>query len=400
MNRAELYALVWGKPVTHVAKEFGISDVAIRKICIKHGIPTPPMGYWARLQHGKKVVQTSLPPPKPGQGDQINLHVRPKSDLPLEVADALRVAEQEESRPENRISVPTARPAILHPLAAASEKALRKAKPDSEGFINSQGAGKLDVHIGPASIDRVILLIHAMLHAATERGHQLSSDADFRIVVDEQPLAVRIYETKDKTAHVPIPAELKRQAEEDAWKSKYTIANQSNHMVYPTWDYFPSGRLVLEVSDPNQARWKADPIVGRWRDRSSKNLEDYLSEIMAALKTGGTIARHQRAKEAEEARLEKEAEERRREQEKQRRLLKKVTAFLVEKADKYAELTKVEILASYLAKNSSDSEKPDGHDELDSAMKFVLANLRIQLTADSVNQEIIKTRLLEPESWW
>jgi hypothetical protein len=81
-------------------------------------------------------------------------------------------------------------------------------------------------------------------------------------------------------------------------------------------------------------------------------------------------------------------------------LLKKVTSYLVEKADKYAELTKVENLASYLAKNSSDSEKPDGHDELDRVMKFVLANLRIQLTADSVNQEIIKTRLLEPEGWW
>lgn len=57
MKRADLYALVWAKPVTHVAREFGISDVAVRKICIKHGIPTPPLGYWAKLQHGKKVVQ-------------------------------------------------------------------------------------------------------------------------------------------------------------------------------------------------------------------------------------------------------------------------------------------------------------------------------------------------------
>lgn len=40
MNRADLYALVWEKPVLHVAKEFGVSDVAIRKICIKHGIPS------------------------------------------------------------------------------------------------------------------------------------------------------------------------------------------------------------------------------------------------------------------------------------------------------------------------------------------------------------------------
>ena len=45
MKRAELYALVGEKPVTHVAKQFGLSDVAIRKICIKHKIPLPPLGY-------------------------------------------------------------------------------------------------------------------------------------------------------------------------------------------------------------------------------------------------------------------------------------------------------------------------------------------------------------------
>ena len=84
-----------------------------------------------------------------------------------------------------------------------SEKALRKAKPDNEGFVACGGPGKLDIKIGPAIIDRVVLLVHAMLNAATERGHQLSTEAEFRIVVDEQPLAVRIHETRSKTAHVP-----------------------------------------------------------------------------------------------------------------------------------------------------------------------------------------------------
>jgi hypothetical protein len=34
MKRADLYNLVWERPVTHVAKEYGISDVAIRKIAL------------------------------------------------------------------------------------------------------------------------------------------------------------------------------------------------------------------------------------------------------------------------------------------------------------------------------------------------------------------------------
>lgn len=60
MTRVELYNLVWSKPITHLAKEFGLSDVGLRKICIKFGIPLPPRGYWARLQHGKRDPKTSL----------------------------------------------------------------------------------------------------------------------------------------------------------------------------------------------------------------------------------------------------------------------------------------------------------------------------------------------------
>lgn len=399
MKRTDLYQLVWEKPVTHVAKQFGISDVAVRKICVKHGIPTPPLGYWAKLQHGKNVRQTPLPPLKEGQSDHVNLVVHPTKNHPPEVAETHRVALLEEAKDESQISVPVERPAKLHPLAEATEKALRKAKPDHEGFITSLGAGKLDVRIGPSSIDRVVLLCHALLRGALDRGHQLSAAPDFRIVVDEQPLAVRFYETKDKTEHVPTAAELKQQAKEDEWRSRFSSTHRSNHKVYRTWDYFPSGRLMLEVADPKQVRWQADPIIGRWRDRKARTLEHYLGEAMVALRTGAAIARHQRAKEAEEARLAKEAEERRREQEIQRRLLEKVTAFLMEKADKHAKLVKLETLAAHLR---SDPSQPDGGEdaELYRALEFVLANLRPQLTAKSVHQEIICRKLLDPGYWY
>jgi hypothetical protein len=39
-TREEFYELVWSKPMTHLATEFAISDVALHKICRKHGIPT------------------------------------------------------------------------------------------------------------------------------------------------------------------------------------------------------------------------------------------------------------------------------------------------------------------------------------------------------------------------
>lgn len=399
MKRTDLYVLVWEKPVTHVAKEFGISDVAVRKICVKHEIPTPPLGYWAKLQHGKKVSKTPLPPLKPGQSDQVALRPRQKPDLPPEISETRQAAIEEEARDEDRIFVPSEWPKRLHPVAAATRQALRKAKADHEGFLACKGVGVFDATVGPESIDRIALLIHGLLHAAIERGHALSADGEFRIVVDEQPLAVRIYETRDKKTHAPTSAELKRQAEQDEWRKKYPNLYRSDRKLYPAWDYFPSGRLALEISDPKLTRWRSDSIVGRWYDRSKRRVEDYLNEMMVALKTGGATARHHRAKEAEEARLAREAAERHREYERQRRRLERATAFLMEKADKYVQLVKLENLAAHFGIGATSSS-PDKHIQLRQAMELVLANLRHRLSADAINDEIIRARVLEIESWW
>src|ERR1700741_3145904 len=61
VTREELYALVWDRPMTKLAKEFGLSDVALHKICRKDEIPTPSLGYWAKKAHGKPVTNTPLP---------------------------------------------------------------------------------------------------------------------------------------------------------------------------------------------------------------------------------------------------------------------------------------------------------------------------------------------------
>lgn len=40
-----LQELVWAKPVTKIGADFGVSDVAIKKICKKYGTIMPPKGY-------------------------------------------------------------------------------------------------------------------------------------------------------------------------------------------------------------------------------------------------------------------------------------------------------------------------------------------------------------------
>lgn len=61
LRRTQLHALVWKKPVTQLAKEFGLSDVGLAKICHRYGIPLPERGYWARVDAGQKVSKKALP---------------------------------------------------------------------------------------------------------------------------------------------------------------------------------------------------------------------------------------------------------------------------------------------------------------------------------------------------
>ncbi|MER8802242.1 hypothetical protein [Mesorhizobium sp. M0998] len=59
LSREELFALVWEKPTLEIARDLGLSDVAIGKLCARLQVPKPPRGYWARVEAG----QTPRRPP-------------------------------------------------------------------------------------------------------------------------------------------------------------------------------------------------------------------------------------------------------------------------------------------------------------------------------------------------
>lgn len=54
-DRKQLYDEVWSAPTQQVAKRYGISDVALAKVCSQLRIPKPPRGYWAKKAADKAV---------------------------------------------------------------------------------------------------------------------------------------------------------------------------------------------------------------------------------------------------------------------------------------------------------------------------------------------------------
>ena len=58
-DRNKLYEEVWAEPTQKVAARYGISDVALAKVCRQLQVPKPPRGYWAKKAAGQPVPRRS-----------------------------------------------------------------------------------------------------------------------------------------------------------------------------------------------------------------------------------------------------------------------------------------------------------------------------------------------------
>ena len=56
----DLYEAVWNKPVRTLAKEWGLSDVGLAKVCRRYDIPLPPLGHWAKVAVGRGMRRPPL----------------------------------------------------------------------------------------------------------------------------------------------------------------------------------------------------------------------------------------------------------------------------------------------------------------------------------------------------
>lgn len=80
ITRESLYEEVWTEPVSRVAPRYGISDVALGKVCRKYRIPLPPRGYWAKINAGKSPRKLPLPTAREFENHSLPLSRSPTYD--------------------------------------------------------------------------------------------------------------------------------------------------------------------------------------------------------------------------------------------------------------------------------------------------------------------------------
>lgn len=180
ISRKELYDLVWKEPMTIVCKRFGLTDNGLRKHCKSMDIPTPSVGYWSKLKHGKKTH--IIPLPKEYLGN--------KQSADLNEIDPSKVKDVNLSAPVNRRQVIELEickgnvsvfvvPEVLYAKDPIIIDTKEKFRQESKNIYLNKNPYKtkigptLDIYVSEKSIDRALTIFATIIKALRFRGNDL-----------------------------------------------------------------------------------------------------------------------------------------------------------------------------------------------------------------------------------
>jgi hypothetical protein len=317
LTRHALYDLVWSMPMTKLAESLGLSDVGLAKICDRHRVPTPPRGYWAKKEAGKKVRQAIFVEVDDPLLDRIEI-TSTRSALPEPVR---RVVEQR--RAERKSVAQSPRSATQappdpgpvqdpHPMVRATAATLRRGKPSDSSVVKAIGPGLCGITVGVKTVERVIFIIDSLARACDVRGIKLSP-AETRLSAAIEDDSVT-FEIKEKTKQVPhvltkveVAAEEKRRKRTERWAQGRNAWDDVDFFAPypPKFDTVRTGELGLEVHG-----W-GDGLRRSWRDGKTQTLESLIDEIVDGLEVHLATARLRREEQNRAAAAYRELERRR-----------------------------------------------------------------------------------------
>ena len=298
LTRQQLYDMIWERAVSKVAPELGISDVALRKQCVKHAIPLPDATYWGRLHAGRPVKRKALGVVPKGVSDRIVIDARAKPPTPAPIA----VARQ----PVEAVAVPEK----LHPLVAKTLAAARKAQPDRNGAITGLGGEAFRIRAHPDTLDRVGAFLNALVHNALARGHRFEAGREgLEMVVDDEAIGFAIYQTIRRSLHVATEEETRRRERWDA-RHRSDWDNWDKRPSISYYDFTPTGEMAIEI-----AGWsRYENAQRRFADTRARKIDSRIDEILVSFAAFAAGRKVEREEARERARLEEIARQRRAEQ--------------------------------------------------------------------------------------
>ena len=320
LTRQSLYELVWSKPMTALAKEFGITDVALAKRCRAVDVAIPYRGYWARKEAGQNPPKLPLPKyrrsepvdptrasavapvregPEPTFHHQVRIpepETAKQASIEHEALDARLGSNPVTVRADLRGAHPGIRRTALH-LKASGVKDFDWKHGDRAGPI-------FYISVDSSSTQRALRVADSVLRAAESIGWTFEvppkSEDPWRrryqiseysgptwgcIQVEREPVQITISERRKQVPHVLTKYE------------KESRARGYQPHLRP-WDLAYTGDLRLNLVNRNEY------VLKTFADRTKRRLEEQLPDVMHAMLEHALEEKRRR----EQRRIEEEAE--------------------------------------------------------------------------------------------
>lgn len=254
LSRKELYDKVWATPMIKLAKEFNLSDNGLRKICKNFDIPIPPVGYWQKIQYGKKVNQLPLPQKDEEREIKINVDVlkqnySPEDSIRKLVAEKIRKNSSLILKVNDRLSKPD--DIVVKTQFNLENKKMSNSYEKVKGTI-STSRGLPSIIVSPKNVSRSLRILDNLIKNFKVLGYQvLLSDEGLKIVAYDDNMLVYIREKSNATDTI----------NERGWKSR---------------DLIPNGKLAVKIS-----RFGTSEFV----DTDKSTVENQIEKILVKIET-------------------------------------------------------------------------------------------------------------------
>jgi len=325
LTRKQIYDAVWSAPMRDAAKKFGISDVALGKICRKLGVPRPKQGYWLRRSVGQTPAEAPLPPTEAGQPTE---HVGQRWRDPERSATHAR-GQGEGDRPgeparEVIVEEPIEIPATLdHAHRLVRQTAAVHRRPSSHRYYGTDDSVRcLDLSVSAAALDRALRIMDGLLRAFEFKGMAVHVGNDAppgedrpprpgwlprdatHVKVDGVWLGLQVFEHKTVRKALPEP-----QGWMKGTRLKEFLASRRPQRVAVS-----NGLLAIRLTHRWAYGWES-----LCKDGSRDKIEDRLGRLLPDLRAAAERVKRADAEHAASEKAAREAEQRRWEEEKRRR---------------------------------------------------------------------------------
>ncbi|TWU08883.1 hypothetical protein CA54_41220 [Symmachiella macrocystis] len=227
--------------MTKVAPTLGLSDVGLAKVCRKYDIPRPPVGYWAKLAHGKEVERVELPELNAEDlSEIISFRENFDKDDPVPTRQKIVVEVSE------KLTKP-------HPHVRSSRSRLKAAQTDSNGIIQVPKSDCLSIGVSKKCLPRALRIFDAVIKAWENEGGEVQVDPTC-FSLGKDGASVSLTETV-------------RRYEKNPNKQRY----------WKDWSYEATGKLSLEIHG------YGDGLRKTWNDGKIQVLENVLGSFISTL---------------------------------------------------------------------------------------------------------------------